>query len=282
MSPYEDVARAVQLALDEDLSAGDITTRALIPPGLECRAYVVAKGVGVLAGIGVAGTVFETVDPDVKFQELAADGSRLQIGQRVAMVEGVAGSILKAERTALNFLQHLSGVATETAGYVEETRGTKAMVLDTRKTLPGLRALQKYAVRVGGGGNHRLNLGDGLLIKDNHIAILRSIGVGLADAVRMAREQGGGKVQIEVEVESVEAAEEALVAGADIIMVDNMSVEDTARVTVFASGRALVEASGGITMSNIAAVAGTGVDMISIGALTHSSRSLDMSLEIDL
>jgi nicotinate-nucleotide pyrophosphorylase (carboxylating) len=243
---------------------------------------VVAKGVGVLAGIGVAGTVFQTVDPDVKFHELAADGSRLQMGQRVALVEGVAGSILKAERTALNFLQHLSGIATETAGYLEETRGTKAMILDTRKTLPGLRALQKYAVRVGGGRNHRLSLGDGLLIKDNHIAILRSIGVGLADVVRTAREQGGGKVKIEVEVESVEAAEEALVAGADIIMVDNMTVEDTARVTAFASGRALVEASGGITMSNIAAVAGTGVDMISIGALTHSSRSLDMSLEVDL
>jgi nicotinate-nucleotide pyrophosphorylase (carboxylating) len=191
-------------------------------------------------------------------------------------------SILKAERTALNFLQHLSGIATETARYVDAVSGTKAIITDTRKTIPGLRLLEKYAVRAGGGRNHRLNLGDGVLIKDNHLAALRSSGVGLGEAVKQARERAPRTMKIEVEVESVKQAQEALSAGADIIMLDNMNVKDMRRVVKLVQGRALLEASGGITLDNVRSVAEAGVDLISVGALTHSAKALDISLEVEL
>jgi nicotinate-nucleotide pyrophosphorylase (carboxylating) len=279
---WDDAIREiVDRALQEDLGQGDVTTSALIAPAERCRARVVAKGDGVLAGIDVAGGVFEVVDPGIAFEKLTSDGSRIWKGETVAVVEGAAAAILKAERTALNFLQHLSGIATETARYVLQTKGTKAVILDTRKTLPGLRMLEKYAVRMGGGGNHRMHLGESVLIKDNHLAVLRSAGVGVREAVKMARGGVGNGARVEVEVESVEAASEALEAGADMIMLDNMAVGDMRRVVEIVAGRALLEASGGITVANAADVARSGVDFISIGTLTHSAPALDLSLEIE-
>ena len=276
------VGRVVERAIEEDLSRSDMTTDALIPAGERCRAYVDSKSDGILAGVGVAAMVFEAVDSALEYREMVGDGSRVRPGDRVAVVEGSAASILRAERTALNFLQHMSGIATETARYVEQTEGTKALVLDTRKTQPGLRVVEKYAVRVGGGRNHRADLGDGFLIKDNHLALLRELGVGVGEAVGKARESAEGNQLVEVEVESVADAELALDEGADVVMLDNMSLDDMRLVVEAAGGRALIEASGGITADNVAAVAGSGVDLISIGAITHSARALDMSLEMDL
>jgi nicotinate-nucleotide pyrophosphorylase (carboxylating) len=278
----EEVRGIVDRALEEDLGQGDVTTAALIAPGEQCRARLVAKGDGILAGIDVARAVFEAVDGLVAYEALVSDGSRIHAGEVVATLDGRAASILKAERTALNFLQHLSGIATETSRYVEKTEGTKAVVLDTRKTVPGLRVLEKYAVRMGGGCNHRMDLGESILIKDNHLAVLRSAGVDVAESVKMARREVGRDVRVEVEVESVEAASEAVEAGADVIMLDNMTVDDMGRVVEAVDGRALIEASGGITVTNVADVARSGVDFISIGALTHSAPALDLCLEIEV
>jgi nicotinate-nucleotide pyrophosphorylase (carboxylating) len=274
------IGQIVRIALAEDIPSGDITTDTLIPRDMVAKASIVVKREGVLAGIDVAREVFRQVDPSAKFKALVKDGERVSKGKVVAIIDGKAASILKVERTALNFLQHLSGIATETARYVEAVKGTEAVITDTRKTLPGLRVLEKYAVRVGGGRNHRMNLSDGVLIKDNHLAALRSLGIGLGDAVRRARGNAGKKVKVEVEVESIEQAREALAAGADIIMLDNMKPEDMHRVVKLVKGRALLEASGGITLDNVRSVAETGVDLISIGALTHSAKALDISLEL--
>lgn len=275
------VEQLVDSALAEDLGSGDVTTEALIPENQEGKAYLVAKGQGVLAGIGVATMVFHRVDPALRVKELVADGGRVHPGDRMAAIEGKVASILRAERAALNFLQRLSGIATETAKYVEAVSGTKALITDTRKTAPGLRLLEKYAVRVGGGHNHRQNLGDGVLIKDNHLVALRSRGVGLGEVIKKARQHAPHTLKIEVEVESVEQAQEALSAGADIIMLDNMNLEDMRQVVELARGRAVIEASGGITLDSVRAVADTGVDLISVGALTHSAKALDISLELE-
>lgn len=275
------VEQIVDSALAEDLGSGDVTTEALIPPSQEGKAYLRGKSEGVLAGIGVATMVFHRVDSALRVKELVADGSRVHPGDRLAAIEGKVASILRAERTALNFLQRLSGIATETAKYVEAISGTKALITDTRKTAPGLRILEKYAVRVGGGYNHRQNLGDGVLIKDNHLVALRSRGVGLGEVIKKARQHAPHTLMIEVEVESVEQAQEALSAGADIIMLDNMDLEDMRRVVELAQGRAVIEASGRITLDSVRAVADTGVDLISVGALTHSAKALDISLELE-
>jgi nicotinate-nucleotide pyrophosphorylase (carboxylating) len=221
------------------------------------------------------------VNPTLEVREVVAEGARVKPGDVVMTVEGKADGILNAERVALNFLQRLSGIATETGRYVDRVEGTKAVITDTRKTTPGLRALEKYAVRTGGGRNHRYNLGDGVLVKDNHLAVLRGGGLSLAEAVHRARQNAPRSLKVEVEVESVGEAEEALEAGADIVMVDNMSVEDMRRVVEISAGRATIEASGGITLDNVAEVARTGVHLISVGALTHSARALDMSLSIE-
>ncbi|MBT9160468.1 MAG: putative nicotinate-nucleotide pyrophosphorylase (carboxylating) [Dehalococcoidia bacterium] len=268
-------------ALDEDLGQGDITTDALIPPASTARALILVKANGVLAGIEVAEIVFQQVDPSLIFERLAQDGARVQAGSVIGVVTGKAASILKAERVALNFLQRLSGIATETAKYVAAVAGTGVKILDTRKTTPGLRMLEKYAVRVGGGQNHRQNLGDGVLIKDNHLAALRASGVGLGEGVKRARANVPCHLKIEVEVDTMEQAQTALDAGADIVLLDNMGVSDMRRVVKLAQGRALTEASGGITLDNVRAVAETGVDFISIGALTHSVKALDISIEFD-
>jgi nicotinate-nucleotide pyrophosphorylase (carboxylating) len=277
----EHVEQAVGSALAEDLASGDITTDLLVPSELEGKASILVKRNGVLAGMDVAKEVFRQVDPSLHFKALVRDGAKVRKGDVVATVEGKVASILRAERTALNFLQHLSGIATETARYVDAVLGTKAIITDTRKTIPGLRLLEKYAVRAGGGRNHRLNLGDGVLIKDNHLAALRSSGVGLGEAVKQARERVPRTMKIEVEVESIEQAREALSAGADIIMLDNMNLKDMRRVVELVQGRALLEASGGITLDNVRSVAEAGVDLISVGALTHSAKALDISLEVE-
>ena len=278
----EQFRRIVSQALAEDLAFGDVTTEALVPSELKGKASILVKRDGVLAGIDVAKEVFQQVDHSLRFRALAKDGAKVRKGDVVAIVEGKVASILKAERTALNFLQHLSGIATETARYVDAVSGTKAVITDTRKTIPGLRLLEKYAVRAGGGRNHRLNLGDGVLIKDNHLMALRASGVGLGDAVKKARRRALRATKVEVEVESVKQAREALSAGADIVMLDNMKVTNMLKVVKLAQGRALLEASGGITLDNVRSVAKTGVDLISVGALTHSAKALDISLELEL
>ncbi len=279
---WEQVEQIVDSALAEDSVWDDVTTEALISPAQAGKAYLRGKSEGVLAGIGVATVVFHRVDSALRVKELVADGSRVHPGDRLAAIEGKVASILRAERVALNFLQRLSGIATATAKYVEAISGTKALITDTRKTAPGLRILEKYAVRVGGGHNHRQSLGDGVLIKDNHLVALRSRGVGLGEVIKKARQHAPPTLKIEVEVESVEQAQEALSAGADIIMLDNMDLEDMRRVVELAQGRAVIEASGRITLDSVRAVADTGVDLISVGALTHSAKALDISLELEM
>jgi nicotinate-nucleotide pyrophosphorylase (carboxylating) len=275
------VEELIDHALAEDWAWGDVTTQALIPADAEGKASFIAKSAGVLAGIEVVHLVFAWVDLSLRFRALLHDGDKLQRGTEIATVEGKVGSILRAERVALNFLQRMSGVATQTSLYVEAVRGTKARIVDTRKTTPGLRFLEKYAVRVGGGQNHRVHLGDGILIKDNHLATLRARGLDLEAIVALAREKAPHTLKIEVEVTTVKEAKEAAAAGADIVMLDNMSVPEMRRAVKAVGGRVLIEASGGVTLDNVRSVAETGVDLISVGALTHSVKALDISLELE-
>ena len=271
----------IDIALDEDTSHGDVTSEALIPPDLSGKASLLVKEKGVLAGIEVAGRVFQRVDPSLAIEILIKDGAKIQPGDIAATIVGSVISILKAERTALNFLQRLSGIASLTAQYVEETKGLNARIVDTRKTTPGLRQLEKYAVRMGGGHNHRMHLGDAVLIKDNHIAALHAMGMSLKDIVAKARQNAPAGITLEVEVTSTGETLEALKAGADIIMMDNMSANEIRQVVSMVAGQAKLEASGGITLANVHQVAMTGVDIISIGALTHSYKALDISLEME-
>ena len=270
----------VERALVEDLGHGDATTDALIPPDARGQASVVVKADGVVAGLEVALEVFRQVDPSTQSRIRMADGVPVSPGAVVADLEGSVAGILKAERVALNFLQRLSGIATATAAYVKAVQGTKARIIDTRKTVPGLRQLEKYAVRVGGGHNHRYNLADGILIKDNHIAALRARELGLEEIVDLARQRSPHTLRVEIEVETVEEAIEAIEGGADVVLLDNMSPEEMRSVVEISGGRALLEASGGVTLDTVRAVAETGVDLISVGALTHSVRALDISLDM--
>ena len=274
------VKAIVERALEEDLGPGDITTDALIPPDIRGLGLMVAKTTGVIAGVGVALEVFRQTDPAVDARVLMADGSEVLPGDVVAEVSGSIAGILKAERVALNFVQRLSGIATATSSYVKAVQGTRANIIDTRKTVPGIRQLEKYAVRVGGGHNHRYNLADGILIKDNHIAALRAQELGLAEIVSRARENSPHTLRVEIEVESVEEAREALEARADVIMLDNMTPEEMREVVTMAGGRCLLEASGGINLDTVRAVAETGVDLISVGALTHSVKAMDIGLDM--
>ncbi len=279
INQWDMVEDLVERALEQDIASGDVTTDAVIPAGLEARAHILVKVDGVLAGVAVLEAVFRCVDPGLQVEVLKQDGTRIERGDVVARMEGKVASIVKGERTALNFLCHLSGIATETARYVEAVKGLDTQITDTRKTTPGMRLLEKYAVRVGGGRSHRAHLGDGILIKDNHLAALRSFGVGLKQAVEQASQRS--TLNVEVEVTSIDEAREALEAGADIIMLDNMPVADMKKVVQFAKGRALLEASGGITLKNVREVAEVGVDLISVGAITISARALDMSLDLE-
>jgi nicotinate-nucleotide pyrophosphorylase (carboxylating) len=278
--PLDAVRRAVALALAEDAAWRDVTTSALVQLDQQGRAVIIAKAPGVLAGLAVTEAVFHALDASLAFEAAAADGARLSPSQVVARIAGALNPILRGERVALNFLQRLSGVATATARLVEALEGLPARLVDTRKTTPGLRALEKYAVRVGGGHSHRFNLADGILIKDNHLAALKARGQGVAEAVRLARTGSPHTLRVEIEVTSVEQALEALAAGTEVLLLDNMDLEDMRRVAGVARGRALTEASGGITLDNVRAVAETGVDLISVGAITHSAPALDMSLEV--
>jgi len=279
--PSKQIDQIIDLALEEDLSHGDVTSETLLPPRLYGKASLLVKATGVLAGIEVAKQVFLKVDPTLKVDILIPDGSRIKPGDIAAVVSGKVISILKAERTALNFLQRLSGIASLTAQYVEAIKGSRAVITDTRKTTPGLRMLEKYAVRMGGGQNHRFHLGDALLIKDNHLVALRSQGESLKEIVARAKQKAPGGIRVEVEVGNFQEAMEAVAGGADIIMLDNMSLEEMKRVVAAVSAKSKLEASGGITLDNVRDVALTGVDIISIGALTPSPRALDISLELE-
>ena len=261
-------------ALVEDLGPDltDVTTDAVVAPGLCAEAEVRAKGPGVVAGLPVADEVFRQVDPDVAFDPALTDGATVEAGTLLATVSGQLSSLLRSERVALNFLQQLSGVATLTRRYVEAA-GTGAAVLDTRKTVPGLRPLQRYAVLAGGGVNHRYNLAGGVLIKDNHVAAAG----GTAAAIRLARRSGR---PIEVEVENLDQLEAALGEGADAVLLDNMTPAEVTEAVRRSAGRALLEVSGGVTLATIAQYAATGADRISVGALTHSAPALDISMEV--
>ena len=276
--PWSLVDDVIARALAEDLGGGDVTTLATVPAETRAEARIVARAAGVVAGLPVAARVFAHVDRRVEVALVARDGERVRPGQSVATLAGPARAILSGERVALNFLQHLSGIATRTARFVERVAGTGARILDTRKTIPGLRLLAKYAVRCGGGQNHRFGLYDGILIKDNHIAAAGS----LAAAVARARALAPHLARVEVEVETLDQVREALAAGADLLLLDNMPLDEMRQAVALCRGRAQTEASGGITEETVRAVAETGVDFISIGALTHSVSALDFSLDLAL
>jgi nicotinate-nucleotide pyrophosphorylase (carboxylating) len=276
-----EVYRLIDASLSEDQTFNDPTTEALVPADIRSVGMIRAKADGVLAGTDVAMAVFQRVDPDLNTETLLEDGSALCAGDDIARLEGSAASILRAERIALNFLQRMSGIATATHRYVQAVEGCKARIVDTRKTVPGLRYLDKYAVRMGGGYNHRLNLADGILIKDNHIQALRSREMELREIIKLALSRASHTIKVEVEVETLDEVREAVEAGAHIIMLDNMTVDKMRQAMDIIHGRAVVEASGGITMDTVRQVAETGVDLISIGSLTHSSSALDISLDVE-
>lgn len=271
---YDDLLRR---ALLEDLGrAGDLTTDAIVPPEAAGIAVLAARAAGVLSGIDVFARTFSLFDDRVVVRRMRFDGDPLVPGAIVAEVQGPLRAILGAERTALNFVCHLSGVASATARMVIAIRGTDARIIDTRKTTPGLRALEKAAVRHGGGANHRFGLDDAILIKDNHVTVAG----GISAAVRAARGYAGHLVKIEVEVDSLEQLDEALAIGADIILLDNLSIEATREAVTRTAGRAVLESSGRIDETTVRAVAETGVDLISSGAITHSARTLDLGLDV--
>ena len=271
----------VRAALEEDGAHDDVTTRVLVLPGQWGAGAIVAKDDGIVSGLPVAAAAMTALDPEVAVDTLVADGERVSDGTRLAEVEGSLASILASERVALNFLQHMSGIATLTREFVDAVVGTKAVILDTRKTTPGLRQVERYAVRCGGGQNHRYNLTSGLLIKDNHIAAVYARGIDdLSDVITLARQTAPHTMRIEVEVTNVAMLNEALTGGADIILLDNMTTADMATCVEIVAGRTLIEASGGVTLDNVRAIAATGVDYISIGRLTHSAPALDISLDI--
>lgn len=276
MLPLWYIDEIVRRALAEDVGKGDLTTNALVPGHLQAEAVIYSKGQGVLAGISVAEQTFTYLDPEIEIQWQLADGSQLSPGSVIARVIGQGQALLTGERIALNFMQRLSGIATATRELLTMLEGTKAKLVDTRKTTPGLRLLEKYAVRVGGGYNHRLGLDDGVLIKDNHIKVAG----GIREAVGRAKAEVPHTIKVEVEVESLEQLNEALAAGADIIMLDNMSFDVMREAVRITAGRVPLEASGGIAKETIRKVAETGVDLISVGAVTHSVKALDISMDI--
>jgi nicotinate-nucleotide pyrophosphorylase (carboxylating) len=274
MDPY--LKKLIQEALSEDLGNGDVTSEAIVLADATSTADIKAKQDLVLAGLDVARHVFHYLDPAIQFTPLAKDGDRIKAGAVLARVSGKTRTLLAGERVALNLFQHLSGIATLTSRYVEQLKGAKAQILDTRKTLPGLRRLEKYAVRMGGGRNHRFGLYDGILIKDNHITAAGSI----TKAVELARKNAHNLLKIEVETKTLEEVREALTVKADVIMLDNMPLDLMREAVKMIAGRALVEASGNVTLETIRAIAETSVDFISSGSLTHSAPAADISMKI--
>ncbi len=268
--------KLIRLALEEDIGAGDVTTDALIEPDHVSTAAIFAKESLVLAGLQVAQEVFTTLDPAMGFDTTFQDGDQVETGDEILKIHGKLQALLTGERTALNFLQRLSGVATITRKYVDRVAGSNVRLTDTRKTIPGWRRLEKYAVKIGGGHNHRFGLYDGILIKDNHIVACG----GISEAVARVRNNRPQLLPIEVEVSDLNQVKEALGSGVDIIMLDNMDLNDIKSAVNFVDGRALVEVSGGVTLETLAEIANTGVDIISIGALTHSARAVDISMRV--
>jgi nicotinate-nucleotide pyrophosphorylase (carboxylating) len=275
---HSDVRDLVLGFLHEDIGRGDVTTESSVSPNASGRARIEAREPAVIAGLPLVRACFELADTEhVEWQQKVQEGGRAEANETLVVVEGRLGSILTAERTALNLLGHLSGIATLTARFVSAIEGTRAKVVDTRKTTPGLRALEKYAVRVGGGTNHRSGLDDGVLIKDNHIAAAG----GITPAVKRAKAAVPHGLKVEVEVEDIAGLEEAMTAGADVVLLDNMTVDEVRACVERAAGEVLLEASGGISLDNVAGYAATGVDLISVGALTHSAPNIDVALEVE-
>lgn len=270
------IKNLIATALNEDIGSGDITTENLIDPDLEGRGVIIAKESLVLAGLDIAGAVFNRLDPAIRFQPEFTEGDDVDKGQSLAHLEGRLGMLLQGERTALNFLQRLCGIATHVRSYVRLLENRSVRLVDTRKTTPGWRVLEKYAVRVGGAYNHRMGLYDGVLIKDNHIAASGSV----AASIKHIRDRVSHLIKIEVEVTTLKETQEALYAGADVIMLDNMDVDQIRAAVKLINQAAVVEVSGGVTHKNIKELAGTGVDVISVGALTHAARCVDISMQI--
>jgi nicotinate-nucleotide pyrophosphorylase (carboxylating) len=278
--PIAEIRRIVRAALAEDMPWGDLTTEALVPQDVAAVGYFIAREAGVVCGLSVAEQTFRELHDAIRFTSRARDGDRAEPGSVLAEVAGPAGPILTGERTALNLMQRMSGIATAAARYVEAVAGTGARIVDTRKTAPGLRALDKYAVRCGGGSNHRHSLSDGVLVKDNHLAALGT--ASLSEALLRARSSVPHMVRVEVEVDRLDQIEEALAGEADIILLDNMDPATLRQAVGAIAGRALTEASGGVTLETVRAIAEAGVDLISVGALTHSVRAVDIALDLDL
>ena len=267
----------INTALEEDIHYVDVTTDYLLPDGHTSSAYYIAKDNGIVCGLDIAKRVFELVGGGVEFKANVSDGAEVRKGDIIATMSGDTKTLLKGERTALNLLQHMSGIATATNHCVKLVQGTKAKITDTRKTLPGLRRLQKYAVTVGGGYNHRYNLSEGAMLKDNHIDVYG----GIVPAVTALRQKIGHMTKIEVEVRNLDELQQALSVGCEIIMLDNMSCDDMKKAVEITDGKAMLEASGNVTEKNIAEIARTGVDIISLGALTHSVQCFDISMRFD-
>ncbi len=274
---FETIKPVIDYALNEDIGSGDITTNSLIPLDLQARATMVAKSTGIVAGLSVAEYIFRTLSTDIVWKPLVEDGDTIQKGEIILEVSGSYRALLTGERLALNFLQRMSGIATMTNKCVRELTGYKTSILDTRKTVPGLRLLDKYAVLMGGGTNHRIGLYDMVLIKDNHIKIAG----GITNAVTQIKKNIPSTIKLEVEVTSLEEVYEALTAGVDVIMLDNMTLEVMSESVKIINGRAKVEASGNMTIDRLKDVAATGVDFISVGALTHSVKAFDISMNIE-
>jgi len=273
---HKEILRIIKNALAEDIGKGDITTAAIISGNKRGQAQAIAKDDFIIAGIDVFQKTFLFLDDRIEFEALIADGEKVKKGEKIAQVTGLLASILQAERVALNLFQRMCGIATLTGKFVEAVRGTKAKILDTRKTIPGLRLLDKMAVKIGGGFNHRMGLYDGVLIKDNHIAAAGSIPA----AVKAQKKSLTKKLKIEVETKNLMEVEEALNSGVDIIMLDNMPVEEMTKAVALVGGKALLEASGNVSLQNVARIAATGVDFISVGEITHSVRAADIALKI--
>ncbi|PWH07321.1 carboxylating nicotinate-nucleotide diphosphorylase [Brachybacterium endophyticum] len=273
------IDRVVATALAEDAPWGDLTAEVFLPADARATARLTAREPGVLAGIDVARAAFRLTDPAIQVTDRVADGDRFEAGTVLAEIEGPARALVQAERIALNFVQRMSGIATLTRAFVDAVEGTGTRITDTRKTTPGLRALERHAVRCGGGVNHRFSLSDGVMAKDNHLAVLRSQGLDLTEAVRAARSKLGHMTRLEVEVDRIDQIEPVIAGGVDVIMLDNFSLADLERGVQIVDGRAIVEASGTVTLETVGPIARTGVDVISSGALTHSVRSLDLGLD---
>jgi len=275
---HDQLSSFVRSALEEDQAFNDVTTIATVLSSRRARAALVARQAGVISGVPLALEAFRLLDPKISMRVDAEDGTRVEKGGTVIYISGHARALLSAERTALNFMQRMSGIATLTSKFVEAVKGTKAKILDTRKTLPGWRELEKYAVRAGGGENHRMDLSSGILIKDNHLA---AVDGDVVVAVKRARDLAPPGVRVEVECDTRDQVLAALDAGADIIMLDNMPLDAIREAVEMARGRATVEASGGVTIDNVRAIAETGVDFISVGALTHSPPAMNLALDFD-